>query len=98
MTHILEGLTHKMESQPPKKEVDRWVLYIYINNVCAGNGLADKPEKKPSSHALQGAYRCRNATCMVEDGRMRAIRVDQVVVAVVAERRAKIHEFWAIKR
>ena len=44
MAHILEGLTHKMESQPPQKEVDRWVIYIY--NVCAGNGLADKPEKK----------------------------------------------------
>jgi len=25
MTHILEGLTHKIEGQPPKKEVS-WVL------------------------------------------------------------------------
>ena len=25
MTHILEDLTHKMEGQPPKKEVS-WVL------------------------------------------------------------------------
>ena len=29
MTHILEDLTHKMEGQPPKKDVI-WVLGIYI--------------------------------------------------------------------
>ncbi len=29
MTHILEDLTHKMEGQPPQKEVS-WVLGIYI--------------------------------------------------------------------
>ena len=28
MTHILEDLTHKMEGQPPKKDVI-WVLGIY---------------------------------------------------------------------
>ena len=27
--HILEDLTHKMEGQPPKKEV-KWVLGIYV--------------------------------------------------------------------
>ena len=29
MTHILEDLTHKMEGQPPKKDVI-WVLGIHI--------------------------------------------------------------------
>ena len=29
MTHILEDSTHKMEGQPPEKEV-KWVLGIYI--------------------------------------------------------------------
>ena len=36
MTHILEDLTHKMEGQPPKKDVIRVLgislsLYIYTN-------------------------------------------------------------------
>ena len=30
MTHILEDLTHKMEGQPPKKEVS-WVGGIYLD-------------------------------------------------------------------
>ena len=29
MTHILEDLTHKMEGQPPKKQVS-WVLGLYL--------------------------------------------------------------------
>ena len=29
MTQVLEDLTHKMDGQPCKKEVDRWVLGIY---------------------------------------------------------------------
>ena len=42
MTHILEDLTHKMEGQPPKKDVI-WVLgmyvYIYIYTFIFGQCL-----------------------------------------------------------
>ena len=30
MTHILEDLTHKMEGEPPKKEVIRVLGTVYI--------------------------------------------------------------------
>ena len=42
MTHILEELTHKMEGQPPKKEVS-WVLGIYIYSLPRSHDLVLLP-------------------------------------------------------